>query len=177
MENLALAPAQHRKWKYRQGIMEMSKPWLSKETNTQSRNASKCFVLKLLQPRFLPKAFVERIWSIKPKGFNLHNRSAPGETRDTVFRKTVNRATDGTEFPVRKRRALTQRQSEAEYHPRCYPRQRERIKHTCRYRRNTFNTSVHHMLWPQLLTVRTRVNHIQHKFNLNRQLFCHSPWR
>lgn len=44
--------------KVQTGIMEISKRWLSKETNTQSRNASKCFVLKiaqLLQSRFRPK--------------------------------------------------------------------------------------------------------------------------
>lgn len=106
--------------KVQTGIMEISKPWLSKETNTQSRNASKCFVLKiaqLLQSRFSPKAFVGRIWSIKPKGFNLHNRSAPGETRDTVFGKkwTVPwmALQQEYEFPVsRKRKAFTLRDNQ-----------------------------------------------------------------
>lgn len=57
--------------KVQTGIMEISKPWFSKETNTQSRNASKCFVLKiaqLLQSRFRPK----HSW----EGFDLSNQKA-----------------------------------------------------------------------------------------------------
>lgn len=56
--------------KVQTGLMEISKPWLSEETNTQRRSASKCFVLKiaLLQSGIRLK----RLW----EGFDLSNQQA-----------------------------------------------------------------------------------------------------
>lgn len=72
--------------KLQTGIMEISKPWLSKETNTQSRNASNVLkILKVLQSRICLKHSWEGS-DLSNQGFNLHNRSAPWETRDKSWR-------------------------------------------------------------------------------------------
>ena len=108
--------------KVQTGIMEISKPSLSKETNTQSRNASKCFVLKtapLLQSRFRLK----RSW----EGFDLSNRKAliyitarrqqKQETLCSERESTVPRMAlwQEHEFPVRKRKAFTFREDQMHY--------------------------------------------------------------
>ena len=71
VENLALSSAAMPQTRAQTGIMEISKPWLSKETNTRSRSASDCFVLKIvrrLQLRICLKHSLE--------GFDLSNQVA-----------------------------------------------------------------------------------------------------
>lgn len=44
-------------------------------------------ICKAAPTQVLPGAFVGRFGLIKLKGFNLHNRSASGKTRENVFGK------------------------------------------------------------------------------------------
>lgn len=84
--------------KVQTGIMEISKPWLSKETNTQSRNASKCFVLKIAQ-LLQSRICLKHSW----EGFDLSNQKAliyittrRQEKQETLCSAKVNYAMDGT---------------------------------------------------------------------------------
>lgn len=111
--------------KVQTGIMEISKPSLSEETNTQSRNASKCFVLKIAQ-RLQSRFRLKRSW----EGFDLSNRKAliyitarRQEKQETLCsekkkkKSTVPRMAlwQEHEFPVRKRKAFTFREDQMHY--------------------------------------------------------------
>lgn len=116
--------------KVQTGIMEISKPWLSKETNTQSRNTSKCFVLKIAQ-LLQSRICLKHSW----EGFDLSNQKAliyitarRQEKQETLCLAKVNCATDGTEEGVwisclKAESLCVERKSDG--CARCYPHQYE----------------------------------------------------
>lgn len=79
--------------------MEISKLWLSKETNTQSRNTSKCFVMKIAQ-LLQSRIRLKHSW----EGFDISNQKAliyittrRQEKQETLCSAKMNCATGGTE--------------------------------------------------------------------------------